>query len=755
LRRYLLRLLSFSLILGTIPTVFIGLFSYYYASQDVETKVYESNLQVLTQTQMRVEQLLKSLEMAAIQYVNSPIVKDSISTQVAEDDFTRVRDLTNGLINLETSAVLHQASLINFEHDWVVDLSIWKRLSGVERRTEFVELAQHPNNIFWLASRDSSSNTVRFIHKIPIIPKSTEPKGMLLLEITYDEIKKLLTPENRLGNHYVLDGEGNDFLSSDKQRKENQEVNRKIAEVVRSGGQEGYFNSYIGDHEVGVSYRSSSYNGWTYVSMVSVSAITSQTRQIANVTFTVCAIMLALVLLIALYGSRQMYSPIRRIMEFTKEAVDDIQKPDNNKDELSFIQNSIQSLSATRKSLENQVRGQYDHLKEFFVLKLLTGQMTQEDYLYRSAMYGFPSGWKKLAVLSLQIDNFQDTRYLEHDKELLLFAINNIVGELLAPHTRFSPILLGSTQVTLVAITEEDYAGAKERLFHTAERIQQNVRQYLQLQVSIGISSPIEQLSEAMKAYGESLSALKCRIHLGHEIIIHYEDIERKEGEETAVYSHLRVMEDQLAQALRGGQLERAEEVLEHYLSAVLDKDTYLNEHSMLLLQLVGQVVRLVQEQGISVKKVIDSEANIEHFLKLRTREEIVHWFHTELFEPIIHSLAEKTQTYYINIADRLVQMIHERYEQEISLEQFASELNFHPVYMSRVFKKEIGVPFSDYLSDYRMKMAGMLLETTSLKVSEIGERLQYKNISAFIRSFRKMYGVTPGKYRERFESRG
>jgi two-component system, response regulator YesN len=755
LRRYLLRLLSFSLILGTIPTVFIGIFSYYYASQDVETKVYESNLQVLTQTQMRVEQLLKSLEMAAIQYVNSAVVKESISVNVADDDFTRVRELTNGLINLETSAVLHQASLINFENDWVVDLSIWKRLSSVEREDEFVQLAKRPNNIFWLASIGPSSNTVRFIHKIPIIPKSTEPKGMLLLEITYEEIQKLLTPENRLGTHYILDGEGNDFLSSELQREANREVNRKIAEVVRSGDEQGYFNSYVGDQEVGVSYRSSSYNGWTYVSMVSVSAITAQTKQIAIVTLTVCAIMLALVLLIALYGSRQIYSPIRRIIEFTKEAVEDIQKPDDKKDELSFIQDSIQSLSATRKSLENQVKGQYDHLKEFFVLKLLTGQMTEEDYLYRSAMYGFPNGWRKLAVLSLQIDNFQDTRYMEHDKELLLFAINNMVGELLSPQTRFSPILLGSNQVTLVAIAEDEHTKAKEHLYHIAERIQQSVGQYLQLRVSIGISSTIDQLSGAVKAYGESLSALKSRIHLGHEIIIHYEDIERKGGEDTAVYSHLRVMEDQLAQALRGGQLDRAEEVLENYLSAVLDKDAYVNEHSMLLLQLVGQMVRLIQEQGIPIKKVMDSEADMEQFLKLQTREEIAHWFHTQLFDPIIQSLTEKAETYYVNIADRLVQMIHERYEQEISLELFATELNFHPVYMSRVFKREIGIPFSDYLSDYRMKMAGMLLETTQLKVSEIGERLQYKNISAFIRSFRKMYGVTPGKYRERFESNG
>jgi two-component system, response regulator YesN len=744
----LLRLLSFSLILGIIPTVFIGLFSYFNASQDIENKVYESNLQVLTQTQMRVEQLLKSLEMAAIQYVNSPIVKEAAGASVEADDFTVVRDLSNGLLNLETSAVIHQASLINFDREWVVNLNIWKSLSESESAAQFRELAQHPNSIFW----QSAGEVVRFVHKIPIIPKGSEPKGMLVLDIKKEELGKLLFNGKQLGRAFILDEQGDDFLSSEVQKESRKEIYAKITEMKDKGSQEDYFNAYINEEEMGVIYLGSTYNGWTYVAMVSVSEITRQTKQIAIVTLLVCGFMLAVVLLLALYGSKRMYSPIRRIFEFTKRAVEDIDPQEGNKDELRYIQEGIQSLSASRKKLENQVKGQYDHLKEFFVLKLLTGQMTEEDYLYRSVMYGFPTGWQRIAVLSLQIDNFQESRYMEQDKELLLFAINNIVGELLPSHTRFSPILLGSTQVTLVTVTTEDQTAAKSAIYQIAEKIQEHVSRYLQLQVSIGISSPASHLSDAVKAYGESLSALKSRIHLGNDLIIHYEDLDKKEGGDSAVYSHLRVMEEQLVQALRGGQLEQAEEVLKNYLSTVLDKEAYLHEHPLLLLQLIGHVMRLVQEQGIAVNKVINSEVNIEQFFRLRTREEILYWFRTQLFEPIVQQLTEKAETYHVNIAERLVQVIHARYEQELTLESLAAEMNFHPVYISRVFKKELGVPFSEYLSSYRMRMAKLLLETTSLKVSEIGEKLQYRNISAFIRSFQRAHGITPGKYRERLE---
>ncbi len=93
--------------------------------------------------------------------------------------------------------------------------------------------------------------------------------------------------------------------------------------------------------------------------------------------------------------------------------------------------------------------------------------------------------------------------------------------------------------------------------------------------------------------------------------------------------------------------------------------------------------------------------------------------------------------------------MIHEQYDEDISLESCAAALKFHPVYLSRVFKKEIGVTFIEYLTDYRMTMAKMMLEHTDLKITEIADRLNYTNSTGFIRTFRKLTGMTPGQYRQ------
>lgn len=71
--------------------------------------------------------------------------------------------------------------------------------------------------------------------------------------------------------------------------------------------------------------------------------------------------------------------------------------------------------------------------------KLLTGKISEEDFRYQGELYDFPTGWASLGVLMLQIDTLEGTRYEEQDRDLLLFAVNNMVGELLPSAVRFTP----------------------------------------------------------------------------------------------------------------------------------------------------------------------------------------------------------------------------------------------------------------------------------------------------------------------------
>ncbi|WP_240415844.1 helix-turn-helix domain-containing protein [Paenibacillus periandrae] len=765
--KFLLRLLGFSFILAAIPVISIGLISYYIASGDIEEKVKEGNMQVLLQTQMRVEQVLKTLEFTSLQYLNSPLVMESMNKDLSIDDFSEIRDLSKGLYNLQTFTGIREAYLVNLQKDWLVSFTIFRQFSTFTDHARMASYAQYPNSLFWMTGNlvnneaqtssteatsegaNSSSKVIRMIYKIPI-PTKGQPKGLLIVEIANSELKELLSSNAKLGEVFLVNRDGYDFLAEGNTSDSNRAIHALVAErIIATNEENGFFNADVNGRTLGITFRASPYNGWMYVSAVSIKDITQQSRKIAWITFIACSVIFLLVALFALYGSRKMYSPIKRLFEFTKEI--EVEDQDN-KDEFLSIEKRFSTLFSTERKLQQQVIGQFSQLKEFFMLKLFAGQLSDSEFAYRSQIFGFPTEWKRLGVLAVQIDSLQETRYQEHDKELLLFAINNIAGEIISKEERFSPILLNQSQVTLLLSSYEHEAQLKQQFYTIAEQIKAKVHEFLQLPVSIGISRPFERVTQSVLAYGECLEALKCRMSLGQEIIIHYEDIDAgKKMMEVTVYTQLKLMEDQLGNALKAGDQAAVDGIFDKYIAAIVEKGIHFNEYPVLMMQLIAKVFHLVQEQGGSVKQVLGKKATIEHFLKLTTLESIIQWFKTELFEPIISFSVQQAESQYMNIANQMVKLVHERYDQEISLEGCASILNFHPVYLSRVFKKEMKVNFSEYLAEYRMTIAKNWLENTSWKVSEIAERLNYTNTTAFIRTFRKVVDMTPGQYRDQY----
>ncbi|NIK79910.1 two-component system response regulator YesN [Paenibacillus castaneae] len=98
----------------------------------------------------------------------------------------------------------------------------------------------------------------------------------------------------------------------------------------------------------------------------------------------------------------------------------------------------------------------------------------------------------------------------------------------------------------------------------------------------------------------------------------------------------------------------------------------------------------------------------------------------------------------------RTKELIEVRYsDRELSLEGIANELNVSAVYLSRLFKQEVGASFISVLTQTRMKGAIRLLSETDLTMSEIAERTGYESQHYFSTAFKKIAGLPPNQYRK------
>lgn len=84
---------------------------------------------------------------------------------------------------------------------------------------------------------------------------------------------------------------------------------------------------------------------------------------------------------------------------------------------------------------------------------------------------------------------------------------------------------------------------------------------------------------------------------------------------------------------------------------------------------------------------------------------------------------------------------------QDLSLNAMAERFSVHPFHLSRLFKKETGRTYSDYIMSIRMQRAKTLLEA-GYKVYEAAEQNGYKDSGTFSRAFSKFWGFPPANFK-------
>jgi AraC-like DNA-binding protein len=72
------------------------------------------------------------------------------------------------------------------------------------------------------------------------------------------------------------------------------------------------------------------------------------------------------------------------------------------------------------------------------------------------------------------------------------------------------------------------------------------------------------------------------------------------------------------------------------------------------------------------------------------------------------------------------------------------------PKYFSSFFSKTFTISFVQFINNYRIDQACILLKTTDLPILEIAFEVGFENISYFTKKFKELKGYTPKEYRKK-----
>ncbi len=159
----------------------------------------------------------------------------------------------------------------------------------------------------------------------------------------------------------------------------------------------------------------------------------------------------------------------------------------------------------------------------------------------------------------------------------------------------------------------------------------------------------------------------------------------------------------------------------------------------MVLIYATGYRNDILEKSKYSIGYV-DEIRRISQFYDLQN------WCINKAVDITNHIKAEKENKVSTVIGEAMT-YIDDHYNKDLRLKDVAEAVAISPQYFSKIFKKELGVNFIDYLTKVRIEHAKVMLKEKSLSIKEICYQIGYNDPNYFSRLFKKVEGVSPTEY--------
>lgn len=416
------------------------------------------------------------------------------------------------------------------------------------------------------------------------------------------------------------------------------------------------------------------------------------------------------------------------------------------------IRREKEDKDLVRKYME-EMRENTEHEKQKFFEQMIAGNLSMADALETGKKYemNLSAGMYNLLL-------FRFTLGKENRKSGELLGEAEYAIEKLTERLEYVFEFQRGVEGWAFLLMADNEEQMSERVKELSKDLEEIMKNYSTIAYFGGIGQPVARLRELEESFREAERALAARFTMELNRIISVEDIRMAQNVDT--------LDD--IEITSFGEIEKTRTMLEKFLNNggedEIDEfvDVYINElpeenlKSVLMRQYIIMDAYIVMMsfcekiEGIEGEMQAQSEELKNSMKTIQTLEEIKNYIRM-LLKKIIGVRDTISGRRYSNIIEIAKDQIRKTYmSDEISLNTIAAEVGMSPSYFSSIFSKEMGKTFVEYLTEIRMDRAKELLMCSSMKTSEIGYEVGYKDPHYFSYIFKKTQNCTPKEFRAR-----
>ncbi|NOU92660.1 helix-turn-helix domain-containing protein [Paenibacillus sp. LMG 31456] len=469
----------------------------------------------------------------------------------------------------------------------------------------------------------------------------------------------------------------------------------------------------------------------TYVTAVPYSNIASKVRNANWTLLLIFAVSIVIGILASLYLSRKINRPIKQMV--TSILRRDPAKLESAIHEFDLIHQNIRDLMQEKEVIHQDLLDKRSLLTSFAYinkLKAITSSINEWkdiaelDDPFFIVLFQLHFKTKQVADRGMETDRM--AYYIQE-------YINLVMSECMPSSQTFQ---IENNQI-LSLIRDND---AQEELDSALMKLKTILdRDKALFLVTIAISPVYEHSASFNTAYREVLKmAQRARPADENQIIWELRNVPAQVV--------LTVQQEQELYAnLQAGNHLFCISFMERMLDQFDKKEAGIQQLRQLAVGIIARVVKILEPYGADADgsmQQLHSELMQECCTLSQFKQFYNQLFHTSA--AIIQSRKDGQDSVISFVMD----YVENRFADDLSLDLLADKLNMSVAYLSVYIKEKTGVNFSEHINAVRIRKAKELLALNELSVQDISSLIGYRNVTSFIRMFKKMTGMPPGEFR-------
>lgn len=394
--------------------------------------------------------------------------------------------------------------------------------------------------------------------------------------------------------------------------------------------------------------------------------------------------------------------------------------------------------------LEKFVDDQDQQIKKLLVASLIEGELNVksiEEALKKSEIAPWPA--YRMIAMNCKADQIGEDRM----KEIYELLLQNLPEEL-KNNVFITPVYYREKLIIITGAENDMEVDSRTAALYKG--LKDYMAETYGLAIASGISQPFHRLHHVKRAYTECAEALYNKSNqadMKTSSLVLFDDFLTM-SQVGNVYDM--IMENELIQAIVGCKEEESLCLLNLVIDRMERKNVVGIDRNFYWTRLLTAILNIPSGEGIPLSDVFGSEQhNILNIItQIYDKKKVAAAIREEIIHPIIAALMKKREEGEgSEVVKQMVALIKDS-KGNISLNDCADRLSYHPNYLSKVLKRERGVTFTDMANEEKLKQAKYMLLTTEDSVAEISEKLMYNNVQNFIRFFKNHVGFTPASFR-------